>query len=295
MNDKDWMILSVLNEERNITKAAERLFISQPALSYRIHQLEDYFGSHLFIRNRMGLQLTPQGEFVVGYAQKMIKQLQEAKETIQAMETEVKGTIKLGASSTVSRYMLPGMLRSFLNEYPKVEVNVVTGFSSDVEQKLAAGDIHIAIIRGDRHWHEKKMLLTSEPLLVASKKPVDIEELPELPGIYYKTDSSLKDLIDNWWKSIFNKPTRITMAVDNLETCKEMVKMELGYAILPGVCLQDEKELFAQPLYHANGEPVKRETWVCCRDSSLHFAAVKSFFDFFAEADPSQKETAPKD
>ncbi|TCP17905.1 DNA-binding transcriptional LysR family regulator [Scopulibacillus darangshiensis] len=281
MNDKDWVLLTTLKEEKNITRAAERLFISQPALTYRIHQLERFFQSQLFIRNRSGLHFTPQGEIIVEYAQSMIKQLEETKEKIQSMEVAVKGTLKLGVSSIAARYMLPEMIRSFLNQYPGVDINVITGFSSEVEQFLVDGDIHIAIMRGDRHWDERKWLLSEESLLAASKEPITIENLPNLARIYYKTDSSLKALVDNWWKETFQKPVKITMAVDNLETCKEMVKKGLGYAILPGTCLNDEKDLYTYPLYYSDDHPVKRKTWVCCRNSSMNFAAVAAFFDFF--------------
>ncbi|GGE33085.1 putative HTH-type transcriptional regulator YraN [Pullulanibacillus camelliae] len=283
MNDKDWVLLTTLNEERNITKTAERLFISQPALSYRIHQLESYFKSQLFIRNRMGLHLTPQGEVVVQYAQKMLKQLEETKEKLQKMEVKVKGTLKLGVSSIIARYRLPKMLRRFLSQYPEVDINVITGFSSEIEQILTDGDTHIAIMRGERPWHEQKWLLSKEPILVASKTPLEIKNLPSLARIYYKTDSSLKSLLDSWWKEIFQEPPIITMEVDNLETCKEMVKTGLGYAILPEACLEDERELFTYPLHHQSGELVERETWVYCRDSAMQFAAVAAFFDFFKD------------
>lgn len=281
MNEKDWILLVTLNEEHNITKTAERLFISQPALSYRINKLEQEFKSKLFIRNRKGLYFTPQGEYLVQFARRMVGELQETKETIQSMDKEVKGTLKLGVSSTIGRYILPKMLRAFLNHYPDINVNVITGLSSEIEPVLLSSDIHIAIIRGKQRWLEKKMLLKTEPLLAASNYKINMNELPKLNRIYYKTDSSLKDIIDNWWFEKYETRSNITMAVDNLETCKEMVKMGLGYAILPGICLQTEKSLYVEPLLFANGNPVERKTWVYSRDSSMQFAPVKAFFDFF--------------
>ncbi|MDY0393544.1 substrate-binding domain-containing protein [Virgibacillus halophilus] len=210
-----------------------------------------------------------------------MSELQGTKETIQSMDKEVKGTLKLGVSSTIGRYMLPKMLRDFLNCYPDVEVNVITGFSSEIEPSLESSDVHIAITRGKHHWIERKMLLKTEPLLIASNYKINIDELPVLNRIYYKTDSSLKDLIDNWWTETFNARSNITMAVDNLETCKEMVKIGLGYAILPGICLQNEKKLFVEPLLYSNGKQVERKTWIYSRDSAMQFAPVKAFFDFF--------------
>jgi DNA-binding transcriptional LysR family regulator len=243
--------------------------------------LESYFKSKLFVRSRTGIQLTPQGEIVTQYAKEMLRRLQEVHDTIKSMETDVKGTIKLGVSSTVGRYMLPEMLRRYLARYPDVDVNVITGFSSDIERVLEAGDIHIAIIRGKHHWHEQKQLLSTEPICVVSKSPIDVEQLPSFARIYYKTDSSLKDLIDDWWKETFKEPPLNTMEVDNLETCKELVKMGLGYAILPDICLKNEHDLFIQPLHTRDNTPVIRKTWIYCRDRSMSFATVRSFFNFF--------------
>lgn len=281
MNDQDWYMLVVLSEEKNVTKTADRLFLSQPALTYRLHRIEEKFKSKLFIRNRNGAQLTPQGNHLVNYSKKMLKKLQETKEEIQSMENEIKGTVKLGVSSTIGRYMLPDMIKQYLSSYPEVDINVITGFSSEIKPLLLSGDIHIAIIKGENDWAEQKMLLMSESLYIVSKHSIDIKNLPKFKYIDYKTDASLKEDINSWWKSNFNEPKYTSMTVDNIETCKEMVKAGLGYTILPEICLRDEKELYLQKISKTNNELVKRKTWVCSRSSSMYFAPVRAFFEFF--------------
>lgn len=281
MDEKDWNMLVVLNEERNIRKASERLYLSQPALSYRMQQLEDFFQCKLFIRKSKGTIFTPQGEVIIQYATSMLKQMKNIFDTIQSMETEIKGTIKVGVSSTYGLYSLPDILPSYLEEYPNVNVHIVTGLSSEIEKNLQSGDIHVAIIRGEHHWHEKQVLLSTEKICLVSKGKVTIDQLPSLPFIHYKMDHYLQDLIHNWWNSTFNEPELYSMQVDNLETCKELVKMGLGYTILPDICLKKEQDLFIQPLIRPDGSTVTRKTKMYCRDSAMEFAAVKSFFDFF--------------
>ncbi|USG65006.1 LysR family transcriptional regulator [Brevibacillus ruminantium] len=283
MDYKDWDILTVLNEERNFTKASQRLFISQPALTYRIQHMEEFFKSTLFVRNRNGVQLTPQGELVVQYAEEMKKRLQTVRDTIESMGTEVKGTIKIGVSSTFGQYILPEMLHQYLGRFPQVNVQIITGFSCDIMQLLVSRDIHLAIVKGTHHWHEEKIPLSDESICVVSKEPLDIDQLPSLPRINYQMDPHLKEMIDDWWKQKFHEPSLITMFVDNLETCKEMVKIGRGYTILPSICLQNEQGLFVQPLHKEDGTSLHRKTWIYCHHSSMNFAIVRSFFHFLTE------------
>ena len=89
MDHKDWEILKMLSEEKNVTKAAERLYISQPALTYRLKNMEKEFGTKLVVRNPNGILLTHQGEYLLAYALEMIQKLQDTKERIKNMENKV--------------------------------------------------------------------------------------------------------------------------------------------------------------------------------------------------------------
>src|SRR5699024_6469863 len=107
MNKQECNILVILDEERNMTRAAKKLYMSQPALTYRLHQLEERFGVRIFTREKSGLILTPQGEIIVQYARQNIIQLEETIEALQLMDRKIRGTIKLGVASTYGQYILP--------------------------------------------------------------------------------------------------------------------------------------------------------------------------------------------
>ncbi|MBP2667722.1 MAG: transcriptional regulator, LysR family [Firmicutes bacterium] len=130
MDDKDWLILKTIAEEKNITKAADRLYISQPALTYRLRNLEKEFAAKLVSRHPSGVILTPQGESVLAYAQEMLLQLRKTKERVQNMENKVQGTLRLGTSSVFAHYLLPPILKTFLEKYPDVEVSLYLTDSS---------------------------------------------------------------------------------------------------------------------------------------------------------------------
>jgi DNA-binding transcriptional LysR family regulator len=142
MDEKDWVILQTIFEERNITKAAEKLYISQPALTYRLQQLEKEFGTMIVARGKRGVEFTAQGEYIAQYARSMTLQLRNTKEFVQNMGKEIRGALRIGVSGIFARYELPAILNEFISQYPNVEVNVKTGWSA--ESYLARRKIFIS-------------------------------------------------------------------------------------------------------------------------------------------------------
>ncbi len=280
MDEKDWEAMQILYEEKNISRSSERLYISQPALTYRLKNLEKEVGTKLFFKTKKGIELTSEGIYLAQYAEEMITKLQNTKDYLQNMQQEIRGTIRLGVSSNFAQYKLPPLLKEFLTAYPNVQFSVNTGWSADVMGLLNSSGVHLGILRGDYNWTGSKTLLQTEQLFLISKKEVNLEEVPELPFINYKTDSSLKDIISKWWNNRYIEPPMITMETDRQETCKEMVKNDLGIAILPEICLRPSDELYKYPLFYKNGEPVTRDTWLMYNQEFLKLSTVRTFIDF---------------
>jgi len=283
MDEKDWIAIKILYEEKNISRAAERLYISQPALTYRLKNLEKEFGTSLFFKIKGGIEFTSEGIYLMSYSEEMIKRLQKTKDYILNMQNEVRGTLRIGVSSNFAQYKLPEILKKFSIKYPHVQFNVNTGWSTDIMNLLDSSSVQLGILRGNYEWYGVKSLLTKERLCLISKKEVDLASLPEFPFINYKTDSSLKNLINDWWHDRFSEPPFITMETDRQETCKEMVKNDLGFAILPEICLQPSDNLYTYSLSYKNGDPVFRNTWLMYNQDSLQLSIVKNFIDFLNE------------
>lgn len=283
MDEKDWHIITTLYEEKNITKAAGRLYISQPALTYRIQQMEKEFDSKIVSRGKKGVEFTVKGEFLVQYAQDMIDQLRKTKEQILNMDNTVKGTLRLAVSGLFARYELPSLLKEFLSIYPEVEVNLKTGWSSDIHQMLQKEESHLGIVRGDYSWKENKILLREEKICIASSKKIEFDELPSLPRVNYQTDHSLKNTIENWWQETYSVPPMISMEVDRLDTCKELVLNGLGYAILPEICIKNDEDLYIAPILLQENKYLLRNTWIFYRDAALELAQVKAFINFLSD------------
>jgi DNA-binding transcriptional LysR family regulator len=119
MTDRDWVLLKTIAEERNITRAAEKLYISQPAITYRVRLLEREFAAKLLIRTPNGVILTPQGEHLLNYAKEMLLLLAKTKERLAGFEGRVRGPLRIGSSAVFANYRCLRCFTAFGSCTPK--------------------------------------------------------------------------------------------------------------------------------------------------------------------------------
>lgn len=280
MEDRDWLILKNLYENKNISKTAKSLYISQPALTKRIKNIEEEFNLSIIERGQKGVQFTTQGEFLAKCADEMLERLRSIKEEVWNMDQEVVGSIRLGVSNFFAKYMLPRLLSQFKERFPKVKYKVITGLSSEVFNLVYNKQVHFGIVRGDFPWVESKRFLFEENICVASKENLTLERLPDCPRIQYKTDAHLKKLIDDWWSGTFSQPPLIEMEVDSTDTCKEMIRHGLGYGLLPSVLLKEDDDILRFSIKDRNDVPINRKTWMLYHNETVKMKTAKEFVNF---------------
>lgn len=280
LDERDWIVLQTLYQEKNITNTAKILYISQPALTNRLKAMEKQFGVRIVIRGRRGVQFTSQGEYLAKSAYEMLWRIQKIKETVLNMEDKISGILRLGVSNFFTDYKLPGLLKLFKNQYPDVEFKVTTGLSSHITHLMYNQDVHIGFVRGDYSWQNQKKLLFEESICIASKEEIDIRRLPALPRIDYHTDPLLKTSVDNWWTENYSQPPLVSINVDKADTCKKMVENGLGYAILPSLLINDLDNIYKFEIRTKGGEKIIRKTWMFYHEESLELNIVKAFVEF---------------
>lgn len=280
---QDWKALDTLYETANITQAAAKLFISQPSLTARIKRLEQRFNVPIIIRKRRGVLFTPEGKELVQYAKRMLKDEQALIEKIKNMRDEVAGTIRVGVSNFFALNKMPKILRLFKKRYPKVEFQVVTGWSSEMHRHLVNDDVHISFIKGNYPWKGIKEVLYEEEICVAAPWVFEWGELPELPRVDYLTDALMKGLVDDWWYRNYDQKPYINIEVNQVETCKEMVVNGLGYAILANLVVQTHPDLFIKPIQDEKGNLITRKTSMYYHRDVLNLNAVNAFITFIRE------------
>jgi DNA-binding transcriptional LysR family regulator len=280
MENRDWEILKLLYKEKNITKASELLYMSQPALTKRLQHIEKEFNVEIVNRGRRGVYFTPKGEYLAKCADDMLNRLQSITDNLSNIDDDMEGTLRIGSSYFFARYKLPEILSLFKSKYPKVEFKVTTRWSNEIFNLANSQSLHVAFIRGGYNWQEHKHLLLEETLCLVAAKEIDLKNLPKLHRIDYQGDVKLKELINTWWWDNYCEPPLIGMEVDKTDTCREMVIKGLGYAILPSLIVNDTTDIFKMNILNKDGQPIKRETWMFYTEEFLDLKLVKTFVDF---------------
>lgn len=285
MEERDWIIIKVLSEHKNITKAAQALFISQPSLTARIQQLEDELGVKMIYRGSRGIHFTPEGDYLAHSAQRMLTNIRQIKEQVVNMGEDVKGTLRVGASNYLSKHKIPRLMGLFKEKYPNVEFNVITTWSRDICSLLNNHDVHVGFVRSDFGWRGEKHILYEEPVCIASKNAISLTDLPKLPRIDFHTDESYKLLLDTWWRNNYSQPPTIGMTVSYLDICKAMVINGLGYAIVPSNLLDDVEDIHKLYITDKEGNLILRQTWMLYQKEIVELKMVRLFLDFAKEMD----------
>jgi DNA-binding transcriptional LysR family regulator len=276
------LIIKVLAEEGNMRKAAERLFLSQPALSQRLQSIEKEWGQQLFIRSQKGLTPTPAGELVINYSNEVLDRKEEVFEVLHTLTSKVHGTLKIACASIIGQNWLPKVLKDFVTLYPEAKIQLITGWSSEIVRALYEGEAHIGIVRGHTEWKGTKIHLFRDTLYLVDKEieSLDQVEKTERPFIQFKSDSNYYEEIQQWWQKHFASSPKRQITVDQIETCKQMAVNGIGYAILPSITLTGEEGVHKIPLSSSAEElELTRDTWLIGYESSFQLRQVEAFVD----------------
>lgn len=281
MNEKDWLIIHTVWQYQNITRAAQQLYTSQPALSYRLKQIERKLGVALFEEGGRQLTFSAQGRYLAQHAAKMLNDSQQLRQTLQNLSQPRQGELRIGVTSNYAAYRLPAILARFSETHSGIRVNLVSGLSEEMYQKLQREEVHVALVKDDYHWRHGKRLVDEDDYWLVSQQPLDLRFLPQLPQIRINHGGHITHLIERWWNANYSLAPRVAMQVDKLEVCLAMVERGLGYAIvssyqpLPeGIC--------RQPIRVA-GEALKSRTWLLYHHASTEASVILPFVEMFDE------------
>lgn len=294
MTTTELEIIKALAEEGNMRKAAERLFLSQPALSQRLQTIEKDWGTMLFVRSQKGLEPTPAGELVIAFAKETILKKEETAEMIASLADKVHGTLKIACASIVGQTWLPQVLKEFVQMYPDAKISLMTGWSSEIVKALYEGEAHVGIVRGQVDWKSRKSYLFRDRLYLVDQEITSIDELMETerPFIQFKSDSNYYMEIQRWWQRHFSQYPRRQITVDQIETCKQLALNGIGYAILPSITLAGDEKVNKIPLLNSEEEfELTRDTWLIGYDSTFELKQVSAFTEVLSmHAEKLRKE-----
>lgn len=278
-------VLTILAEELNIRKAAERLFVSPPALSQRLVTIEHQWGKKIFIRSSRGLTITPDGKKIIEFAKRIYDEERELRFELEAKQDEVYGTLKIVVTSIIGQYWLPRVLKRFMERYPSVQIQLATGWSSEVMRYMTDEKFHVGIVRSNPEWRGEKIKIFSDPLYLVDTRMKNLLQLDnnEQYFIQFESDSTYYQEILEWWQERFTSSPLSTLTVDQIETCKQMALSGIGFTILPESTIKDVSDIHKILLTSMENTPLYRETWMLSSSSMLELKQVKAFWDIVLE------------
>jgi DNA-binding transcriptional LysR family regulator len=250
----------------NVSRAAEALHLTQPALTARLQGLENDLGVALFVRRPRGMTLTDAGRALLPYAQRALAQVIDGRRAVEELRSGKTGELLIGAAPAVSTYFLPGLLKTYQATHRDVRLGVRTGHTEEVLEMVLRRDVDIGVGRPIRHPDAELIpLFDDELVLVASRAHpfarrgrVRLQELAEDRLILFDRASSYYELTSSLLRQAGVVPDSV-IEVDNVEAAKKMVLEGLGVALLPRMALVTELRARAlRPVRITGAAPVRR-------------------------------------
>lgn len=264
-----------------MTKVANLLYMTQPALTKRLQHMEAEFQVEIVNRTPKGLEFTKEGEYLATRAEKHLEFLKETKEKLKELKEETKDKIFIGSSYTYSKYTLTDILVKYTAEHPHTTFEIVNEQSNILFRKMLEDSIDVGFIRGDYDGPVYQTLVGQNQAYLVTKDPVDFEELPAMQRIAYKTNDRTLELLDDWWKDRFSAEVPTGMTVGYIDFAWQLIYKGLGYTccFLPDN-FQNEYGLCLTPLEKLDGTKVIRNTWFVYSKNKRISRTLEEFINY---------------
>lgn len=198
-------VFRAVADRLSFTRAAEELFITQPAVTKHINELERQLAVPLFIRHGNSISLTPEGVLLLTHARKILASYQELNDAFATDSSSFEGEIVIGASTTISQYVLPAILSRFKRRYPAVCVTLVNGNTEQIERMIVEKKIDFGVIEGsagnpqlhyETFMEDELVLVTASSNQTLKRDEIAISDLPTLSWVIRETGSGTLDVVE---------------------------------------------------------------------------------------------------
>jgi DNA-binding transcriptional LysR family regulator len=237
----------MVHQTGSFSRAAEKLFITQPAVSKRVATLEHALGVPLFDRIGKTVQLTSAGSALAPGYQRIVDELDESQRIISNLRDTISGVLSLATSHHIGLHRLPPALRRFADEYPEVELQLQFMDSEQACEQVLHGDIELAIVTLpfdvdprltlQRVWHDPMHCVAASDHPLAGAGRLTLKQLLKQPAVLPSSNTFTRRLIN---KALgLDNRTNILMETNYMETIKVMIATGLGWGVVPDSMLDD--------------------------------------------------------
>ena len=242
MADRRLQVFHAVAKQLSFTKAAEVLFMTQPAVTFQIKQLEEHFNTRLFDRGHGRISLTPAGEMVLSYAEKILGLSSEMDVRLAEMTGEVGGSLLVGASTTIAEFLLPRIMGEFKSKYPNVRPRLVVANSEAIETRVAEHTLDIGFIESPTHQpnlqtevccEDEMQVICSPKFPLARLKEIPPQSLVDHPFVSREPGSGTREFTEVYLHKHGIDVDHLVpvMELGSPLALLEVVQTGLGYAI----------------------------------------------------------------
>jgi DNA-binding transcriptional LysR family regulator len=290
MADRRLQVFHTVARQLSFTKAAESLHMTQPAVTFQVRQLEEYFNTRLFDRTHNRISLTEAGQRVYEYADRIFSLYAEMENSVRDLTGEVSGVLMLGASTTIAEYMLPALLGDFKAKYPEVSIRLQVANTDGIVSMVENNTIDLGVVEApvsnknlvvDNCRMDQMVLAVPPSHQLADKSSVPIMELSNFPYICREEGSGTREVMLEAMQSAGGSPTSldIVMELGSPEAVKGAVEAGMGISILSRATI--EKELKLGSLVAVNLDvPIERPFSFVHQKQKFRLRAMEKLLDF---------------
>lgn len=256
MADRRLQVFYTVAKQLSFTRAAEILFMTQPAVTFQVKQLEEHFNTRLFERSHGKISLTPAGQLVLDYAERILNLSAEMEIRMGEMIGGIAGPILIGASTTIAEFMIPRVLGEFKSAYPQVQPRLVVGNSENIENQVAEHSLDIGFIESPSHLptvinevvcEDELVMICAPSHPLASAASVTPRQLALLPYVSREPGSGTREFADQFFAKAGVAPEEMNLVVElgSPEAVKGVVESGLGFGVVSCMTVQKEIKLGA--------------------------------------------------
>jgi DNA-binding transcriptional LysR family regulator len=274
-----------VRRNRNYTRAAEEVFLTQPAVSRQMRQLEEELGVRLFEQIGKTLHLTDAGETLAVEAEKLLGAMERAAEAVHSHRSPERGSIRIGASTTPGFYLLPDLLGRFHRRFPKVGLQYTVENSLRIEQMLVRNELDLGFVGARLSSEELELTPLVEDEIVCFTSPshrlakvrrISPGSLGEELWITREKGSATRLLFEDWLSSQ-RGGIRNAIELTCPETCKALVAAGIGISFMSLHGLRSEIRTRRIVRIPVTGMPLKRPIYLARHSDKRNSPAMESF------------------
>lgn len=254
MADRRLQVFHTVAKQLSFTKAAEQLFMTQPAVTFQVKQLEEHFSARLFERSHGKIALTPAGELVLDYAERILGLSAELDKRVSELTGAVSGPLLLGCSMTIAEFILPRVLGEFKARHPQVQTRMTVANSEIIEQRVADHTLDLGLIESPAHLQglhtevccdDELVMICTPDYKLAKLETVTAAQIAAEPYISRESGSGTRQFADNYFRAsgVAPEDLNIVMELGSPEAIKGVVETGIGVAIMSNATIAKELKL----------------------------------------------------